>query len=120
MATTWRPDTCECVLQYDGIDEQGEYINPVLIKHCEKHKALGDLGLAAFHRCKDDNQFKNQSIAALEELGHSPEEIGFEYDNDFKLTLKLPSRVAAAGKIAAQNHIKSKFTKAKADRLKVE
>ena len=120
MTTRWKPDTCKCVLEYDGIDENGDYINPVLVAQCDEHKALGHSGVHAFHRSKEDNQLKNVSIAALEELGHNPTEIDFAYDKDFNLSLKLPSRESTARKITALNHLKSKFTKAQSDRIKVE
>lgn len=120
MTTRWKPDTCDCILEYDGINEDGSYVNPVIIQTCPDHEKLGLLAEQKFHRCKEDNQFKNRSIAALEELGHNPEEVGFAYDKDFILTLKLPSRISAAGRTTALSHIKGKFQKAQADRLKVE
>lgn len=121
MATRWSPDTCKCVLEYDGIAEDGTYINPVIVNLCQDHHALNlPSAQAHFDRTKDDNQFKNQSITALAELGHAPEEIDFAYDKEFNLTLKLPQRVNAQARQTAQSHAKGKFQKAKADRLKVE
>lgn len=42
--TRWRPDTCECVLEYSWDDSvsqnKREHINPVAVQTCEAHKAL--------------------------------------------------------------------------------
>lgn len=37
MGTRWRPDTCACVLVYDGLEESGRPINPVVEHDCGAH-----------------------------------------------------------------------------------
>jgi len=79
MATRWQPDTCRCIIEYDGVDETtGALINPVRIKTCRKHADLEGAALA--ERLLDHNRLKNRIIAEAIERGANPRTVAVRYD----------------------------------------
>ena len=77
--TTWHPDTCACVIKYDGVDDvTGDLINPVAIKTCRKHADL--LGPALASRLLDHNRGKNQLTAQLIDAGADSKVLQVSYD----------------------------------------
>ena len=53
MATRWQPDTCSCILEFDGI-KGDEFINPVVVKLCKQHKQ--------FHETVDYNRTHKRNV----------------------------------------------------------
>lgn len=80
MATRWHPDTCSCVIEFDGVDEQtDQLINPVAIKTCRKHADLPGQALAPIVR--DHNGKKNNVLNALVKAGASLQAVSVTYDD---------------------------------------
>lgn len=58
----WRPDTCDCVIEFDGHDGSGNQILSSIQK-CAIHTALPDS--EAHQAVIDENQSKNRAIGIL-------------------------------------------------------
>lgn len=101
--TTWKPDTCECVLRLEWDTEQPAETRVHSAAGgtpCAAHAAVGDV-VAVADAVKAENRGKNQSLAAL--LAHAPdlkpEDVAFRFAADRSLVLtapKLGARKSAA------------------------
>lgn len=84
--TRWKPDTCRCVIEFDGHNPDGSQ-NVVSILKCAEH--ISDV--KAHESVLDENQSKNKAIGKL--IEDNPEMSGRESDVlvifDFKRDIKL-------------------------------
>jgi hypothetical protein len=84
----WRPDTCSCVLEYNGSNEKANLAKVVNL--CPSH--------ANADEAHDDNILKNRAVGKVHEAvvakdpSVGPEEISWRFDRNRQLFLKVPSR----------------------------
>ena len=60
MTTTWQPDTCVCILEYEGTDIPANFIK--YLQRCDLHKSLTGTTLETAVRSQ------NTSINAITDL----------------------------------------------------
>ena len=78
MTTIWHPDTCACVIEYDGVDEAtGDLVNPRRIKTCMKHADLDGGALA--DRLLKHNRWKNLIVNEAIERGADAKTVKVTY-----------------------------------------
>lgn len=112
MSTRWQPDTCECIIEFDGVDETtGDLINPVHIKTCNKHEGLeGEkLGKALLNH----NRLKNQVVQEAIAQGADEKKVAAHYDANDNLVIH-GTGFDTSKKTSTVNSITSKFPKARA------
>ncbi len=114
--TTWHPDTCGCVIDYewdDAIPHDQRVHTAVKTELCEAHKGIGSDKRLAHETVVDENQRKNKTLAKIQENfpdsvnevtqpdgqvhktfkpGHEPE---WHFDENRKLIVKMPKFDAA-------------------------
>lgn len=86
----WRPDTCDCVIDFDGHNPDGTQ-NVISISKCAAHSS----DALAHKTVLDENQSKNKAIGQL--LTDNPEmkgresEVLFTFDAKRDVVLSLPT-----------------------------
>lgn len=98
MATRWQPDTCGCVIDFDGVNEDGTLINPVAVKTCMKHADQKGETLAT--SVLAHNGKKNMVLNALLEAGASIKTVSVTYDKDDNFVVSGAPEEAIAAVIA--------------------
>jgi hypothetical protein len=102
MATEWHLVTCRCVLQYDGIDANGQLVNLKSLATCADHAASGTAVAI------DENLRVSKAIIKAHELlagaivGVKAADIGWRYDVGRRLLLKAPATVLVPSGLRAQ------------------
>lgn len=61
MATTWRPDTCQCVIELNATDEA----KSIALHQCKRHESLDNF--AAAQAVLTENRMKNEALNSLVE-----------------------------------------------------
>ncbi len=90
MTTRWKPDTCKCVIEFDGHNPDGSQ-NVISISKCPEHAS----DVKAEKSVLDENQSKNKAIGKLVE--DNPEMKGREsevlctFDSKRDVVLSLPT-----------------------------
>ena len=93
--TTWRPDTCECVLEYSWDDATSEasraHTLTKVVKSCPAHSLLAGVGL--YDAVVSENQRKNRTYAIAEtQLGSlTPESWLWYYNSARVLQVVFPN-----------------------------
>lgn len=88
--TRWKPDTCDCIIDFDGHDANGKQ-NVVSIVRCQAHAQ----DQKAHESVLDENQSKNKAIGAL--IEDHPDMMGREsevlctFDSKRDVVLSLPT-----------------------------
>lgn len=54
MTTRWEPDTCKCIIEYDSIDDQGNFVNLVHVRKCTAHAAKEHMDVVQENRTKNE------------------------------------------------------------------
>jgi hypothetical protein len=131
--TRWKPDTCECLIEYewdDSVPADQRVHNYKHIIKCEAHKNEAD-DKVAFDKVNDENKTKNRVLGhildnfpalvdtVVDEAGGESKVLkpGLKYDWSFDNQRKLQIDVigvAPAQKAAIVNSVKSVF----ADKIK--
>lgn len=85
MSIIWRPDTCECILEYNGSNEPANFIKA--FAQCPFH--AGDAQGQTAH---GENVFKNVAVTKVVETVTKlkPEDVEWSYDAQRKLKLVIP------------------------------
>ncbi|MBU2009273.1 MAG: hypothetical protein KJ624_05510 [Chloroflexi bacterium] len=97
--TTWRPDTCECVLEYSWDDATSEasrvHSLAKVVKLCPAHRLLGGVGL--YDEVVSENRRKNRTYdTAKAQLGAlDPEGWLWYYDTARVLQVVIPNLTAS-------------------------
>lgn len=112
QTTTWSPDTCECVIEYqwdDTISQEERVHTPSnIVKTCPVHSALPDKE-KKYTEVLKENQTKNKAVGII--LEGNPqigtEDISFSYDPDRTLRLKV-NGLDTTKKKSVETEIKSK------------
>lgn len=93
--TTWRPDTCECVLEYSWDDATSEASRAhslvKVVSFCPAHILLAGVGL--YNAVVSENQQKNRTydIAAALLVSITPESWLWYYDSARVLQVVIPN-----------------------------
>ena len=88
--TKWKPDTCNCVIEFDGHNPDGTQ-NVTSISKCAEHVS----DALAHKTVLDENQSKNKAIGSL--IADNPEmkgresEVLFTFDAKRDIVLSLPT-----------------------------
>lgn len=86
----WRPDTCGCVLEYDGANDPKNLIRA--INRCPDHP---DDAVTL-----TDNQLKNYAVNKVEEVlktvdpSVAPAEIRWRFDRERRMVVSCPQRLS--------------------------
>lgn len=96
--TRWLPDTCQCELDYIWDDAKPDVEGQVvLVKACPAHRGKQGGDVLA------ENRRKNTAIAQVAEaLAIEPTEVGWEWDAQRNLVLRLPAGKALPPSLARQ------------------
>lgn len=97
QTTTWYPDTCDCVIQYQWDDK--------VVEDKRTHTVSNVLSSCKFHQGKPDqvfaaviaeNQVKNKAVGMILDQTQDlkPEDIDFEFDGSRKLTLSVAADIS--------------------------
>lgn len=87
MGMIWRPDTCECVIEYVSTNEDADFQQ--VNNHCSEHQGL--TGVEIHAAVLAENRLKNVSVNEVAKLtGASPEEIKYTFDPQRKLSIEAP------------------------------
>lgn len=92
QTTTWYPDTCDCIIQYQWDDK--------IVEDKRTHNVYNILSTCKFHQGKPDqvfstvlaeNQVKNKAVGIVADQIQDikTEDISFEFDDSRKLTLSV-------------------------------
>lgn len=71
--TQWRPDTCDCIIEYSWDDsvpaEEREHVDHTMVKVCDAHQSLVETTLDSdiADIVKNENISKNKAIQAIAE-----------------------------------------------------
>lgn len=88
--TTWKPDTCSCVIEYEWDDEvpleTREHTIKNIVKGCEHHDKNSLTQSSHFETVKDENQRKN---LFLKEVMDTYPEVTEDQVNDDGSTVKV-------------------------------
>ena len=93
--TTWRPDTCECVLEYSWDDAASEasrvHSFVRVVSFCPAHSLLAGVNL--YDAVVSENQRKNRTYAIAEALlvSLTPESRLWYYDSARVLQVVIPN-----------------------------
>src|SRR3972149_6923169 len=97
-STTWRPDTCECVLEYSWDDATSEasraHSLARIVSSCPAHSLLAGANL--YNAVVSENQQKNRTydIAAALLTSLTPESWLWYYDSERVLQVVIPGLTA--------------------------
>lgn len=87
--TRWRPDTCECIIEYEWDDtsplEERIHTHKSIIK-CEHHATIDD-NIEAHEKVKNENSSKNKVLGHI--LENFPEVVEEVTDKDGVITKEL-------------------------------
>lgn len=95
--TQWRPDTCECVIDYEWDDldpqETRQHIVSEVHKKCEAHRNINNPG-EVFATVTGENVLKNRAFAKICEVvgkrgEEMLEEVTFSFDAERKLSFDV-------------------------------
>lgn len=107
QTTRWKPDTCDCVIEYDWDDSMESDKREHALKSinkCAFHNKLDDI--TAFETVMPENVLKNNAV--IEVLASLPvlkvEDVKFLYDSDRLLTLTIEG-INALDKTVAQDAV---------------
>jgi hypothetical protein len=95
----WKPDTCDCVLEYNGTNSPQNFTRANRL--CAAH-ATADAAFA-------DNLLKNHAINTVETLvpGVKADEVAWRFDAQRKVIVTLPARVTLlqASRVALETEL---------------
>ena len=97
--TTWRPDTCECVLEYSWDDATSEASRAHsfvrVVSSCPAHSLLA--GASLYNAVVSENQKKNRTydIATVLLVSLTPESWLWYYDTARVLQVVIPNLTAS-------------------------
>jgi hypothetical protein len=117
--TTWSPDTCDCVIEYEWDDSQDEssriHIAKAILKDCGLHKKTKDR-FEHYDIVMEENTRKNISFGLIqeEEPTLTPNEYDWSFDAKRDLHIKLKRTIDADKKTRTQDKLDKKFGKGKA------
>lgn len=90
--TTWSPDTCDCIINYDWDSDLSEdqriHNVSAIIKECSAH--LGLTTQAHYNAVLQENYLKNFSVATVTEL-YPDAVVDWKFDDQRKLVLTVQS-----------------------------
>lgn len=90
MTTRWKPDTCGCVIEFDGHNPDGTQ-NVISFQRCKDHESDVD----APKKVLDENQSKNKAIGKLvedhPEMKGRESEVLCTFDAKRDVVLSLPT-----------------------------
>lgn len=99
--TLWKPDTCECVIEYTFDTDEPEDVrqhNFKKISTCKHHSHLDDAS-AYDQVLNKENKFKNEVVSdiknSLPGILTEDDVLDFSFDAGRNLTVNLPKKVAA-------------------------
>jgi hypothetical protein len=116
--TTWSPDTCDCVIEYEWDDAQDEktrvHIAKAILKDCGLHKKPKDKD-GHFATVLEENQRKNLTFGTLQEdvSDLSPDEYVWSFDDKRILHVKSSKLDTAEKKQKSQDKCDAKIGKGK-------
>jgi hypothetical protein len=102
MAVEWHLVTCRCVLQYDGIDANGQWTNLTVLAACADHAVSGTAVAIDENLRVSKAVLKAHEMLAGAGLSSKAAEIGWRYDAGRRLLLKVPVPVSVPGGLRAQ------------------
>lgn len=97
----WKPDTCDCELEYNGANSPENFVRS--IKTCAKHASVS--GQAHAQAVLERNQTKNKADTIIR--NDFPIEPRWSYDANDKLTFDLAKELNPAQKNVLQSKIDS-------------
>ena len=107
--TTWRPDTCGCVIEYDWDDAVPAAARVHSFRSCGRcaiHQALAPTDAAAYALVEAENKDKNRAvaaaIAAVPRLAGRHDEVAWAFDGARALDIVLPGGPSAGERTAAR------------------
>lgn len=116
-ATTWSPDTCECVIDVDGNWEMPVSVKS--IKKCKSHELVSD-GLPHLNAVwKGENQVKNYVLSIIQDRipGFEISSYGWLFDAERKLQVSFKAQIPS---VAIKNMIQADCNaKFGADKVKI-
>lgn len=80
MRYRWRPDTCECIVGYDGVENE-QMVNPVVVQPCALHAGLMSPSEMLAH-VMDRNQYKNTVHQYFLDNGADNTTLRVHYEDD--------------------------------------
>lgn len=90
--TRWKPDTCNCVLEYEWDDQEPSDTRvhtPITVEACEVHSSITDVA-SGFDAVLQENKYKNEAVAVLmEKLPAKSVEIVTDKDGSVRKELKV-------------------------------
>lgn len=92
--TTWYPDTCGCVLTYEG-----DVIYRETVVRCPAHVSL--VGPPLFNTVLEENQRKNQALAIAQGVSPAIRAEDYQWSFDAQRRLRVGFRGLAPGPRAA-------------------
>jgi hypothetical protein len=107
--TTWRPDTCGCVIDFMWDDavtpDQRTFTGTTTRTHCSAHAHLRD-ATTHFDTLQEENPRKNKALAHVQEhFGLTEEqmrEVSWTFDHERVLNIALPDHASAQAKAVQQ------------------
>ncbi len=99
--TTWSPDTCGCILEYEWDDsvpaEEREYSVSKIKRKCAAH-AAEEAPSTHFDKVLGENSLKNSVTAQIKEV-HADAEVEFEFDGQRNLVLHVDKVAEVASEV---------------------
>lgn len=113
--TRWKPDTCDCVLEYEWDTEEAEEVRthtPIKVQSCAAHQFMDQAPENVYGKVKEENSRKNIALGKV--LEHAPEaakragghafnaedEPTWEFDENRKLHIHLSGKFTQGIKTA--------------------